>query len=123
VGTPKFTFYQLDKWLKSKCIRWPNGDYSRRIKTLSGRASAWLFEDLKFDNKYVSEMTENEIGLMFEIYNRDEFKTEYDKACFIAQWEDKPIPSHEEFCKLSKTNTSTITINTTPIDQRWDPPF
>jgi hypothetical protein len=123
VGTPKFTFYQLDKWLKSKCIRWPNGDYSRRIKTLSGRASVWLFEDLKFDNKHVSEMTQNEIGLMFEIYNRDEFKTEYDKACFIAQWEDKPIPSHEEFCKLSKTNTSTITINTTPIDQRWDPPF
>jgi hypothetical protein len=121
--TPKFSYYQLEKWLKSKCIKWSNDSYARRIKTLSGRTSAWLLEDLKFDNKYVSEMTENEIGLMFEIYNRDEFKTEYDRARFMAQWEDKPIPSQEEFCKLSKKNVSTITISTTPIDQRWDPPF
>ena len=84
---PKHSQHQIETWLKSKCTRWPNGEWSKTIKSENGRIRVWLIKDKKFNGKYISEMTENEAGLIYGL-NRH-FPTPSDKQKWIDKFNGK----------------------------------
>lgn len=64
---PRFTDHLLENWLKSKCTKWLNNkNWTRPIKTSTGkRINVWLLVDKEVAGKHLSEMTENELGIIW----------------------------------------------------------
>jgi hypothetical protein len=85
---PKFSDYQIETWLKTKCKKWLKGKWTRVIKTTHGRINVWCLEDKKHKDKYISEMTENEAGLVWGLDRH--FQTPLEKENYIADFNGQP---------------------------------
>jgi len=94
---PRFSNYQLETWLKTKCKKWLNGKWTRVIKTTHGRINVWCLEDKKHQDKYISEMTENEAGFIWGLDRH--FTTPVDRENYIADFKGQP---KKDFCGITQ---------------------
>ena len=99
----KGTFFKIDNvedYLKAKCIPWPNNKTTKQIITLSGAIRVYLTHNWTLKEKHLREMTEGELGKLWDVEPGKEDLNKYIKELpnYETPGVEKEKKEHSSHC-------------------------